>query len=137
MAKFDIETIRHSSAHLMAQAISRLFPNESVQFGVGPVIENGFYYDVQMATSITEDHLKEIEKMMKKIIKEKLPVERTVFSRDEAIKFFADKGQELKVELISAIPEDQEISCYGQGEFIDLCRGPHVEKHLTFLLDLN
>ncbi len=128
MAKFDIETIRHSSAHLMAQAISRLFPNESVQFGVGPVIENGFYYDVQMATSITEDHLKEIEKMMKKIIKEKLPVERTVFSRDEAIKFFADKGQELKVELISAIPEDQEISCYGQGEFIDLCRGPHVEK---------
>ncbi|EQC44339.1 threonine--tRNA ligase [Bacteriovorax sp. Seq25_V] len=128
MAKFDIDTIRHSSAHLMAQAISRLYPNENVQFGVGPVIENGFYYDVQMATSITEENLKDIENMMKKIIKEKLPIERKVFSRDEAIKFFADQGQELKVELISAIPQGEEISCYAQGEFIDLCRGPHVEK---------
>ncbi len=128
MAKFDIETIRHSSAHLMAQAIERVFPNEKVQFGVGPVIENGFYYDVEMDTRLTDEHLEKIESEMKNIIKEKLPIERTVMSRQKAIEFFKDKGQELKVELIEAIPEDEEIGCYGQGEFIDLCRGPHVEN---------
>lgn len=128
MAGFDIDTIRHSSAHLMAQAISRLFPNENVQFGVGPVIENGFYYDVQMTTSLTDEHLKQIEEMMKKIIKEKLPIERKVMDRDEAINFFKEKEQILKVELISAIPSGEEISCYAQGEFIDLCRGPHVNS---------
>lgn len=128
MANFDIDTIRHSSAHLMAQAISRLFPNENVQFGVGPVIENGFYYDVQMTTSLTDEHLKQIEDMMKKIIKEKLPIERKVMTRDEAINFFKEKEQILKVELISAIPDSEDISCFSQGEFIDLCRGPHVNS---------
>ena len=88
MAKYDIETIRHSSAHLMAQAISRVFPNEKVQFGVGPVIENGFYYDVDMETKLTDEHLEQIENMMKTIIKEKLPIERTVMEREKAIEHF-------------------------------------------------
>ena len=128
MAKFDIDTIRHSSAHLMAQAISRLYPNESVQFGVGPVIEHGFYYDVQMTSTLNEEDLVKIEDMMKTIIKEGLPIERKVMARDEAVDFFKKEGQDLKVELIEAIPEGEEVSCYQQGEFIDLCRGPHVES---------
>ncbi|MDD0852701.1 threonine--tRNA ligase [Halobacteriovorax sp. GB3] len=128
MAKFDLDTIRHSSAHLMAQAINRLWPKSNVQFGVGPVIENGFYYDVDMDYKLTDEDLVKIEDTMKQIIKEKLPIERKVMSRNEAIDFFKDQGQELKVELISAIAEDEEISCYSQGEFIDLCRGPHVEN---------
>jgi threonyl-tRNA synthetase len=126
MPKFDLDTIRHSSAHLMAQAIDRLWPEANVQFGVGPVIESGFYYDVQMDHRLTEEDLKKIEQKMKEIIKEKLPIERRVMTRDEAIEFFKEKGQILKVELISAIPSGEEISCYQQGEFIDLCRGPHV-----------
>ncbi len=128
MSKYSIDTIRHSSAHLMAQAIERLWPEAQVQFGVGPVIDTGFYYDVEMNHRLTEDDLKKIEKKMKEIIKEKLPIERRVMGRLEAIDFFKKKGQKLKVELIEAIPEKEEISCYRQGDFIDLCRGPHVEK---------
>ncbi|MFT6069303.1 MAG: threonyl-tRNA synthetase [Bacteriovoracaceae bacterium] len=126
--KFDIDTLRHSSAHLMAQAIERLWPDQNVQFGVGPVIDNGFYYDVKMDYQIKDEDLKKIQDLMKKIMKEKLPIERKVMSRDEAIKFFSEKGQDLKVELISAIPEGEEIGCYQQGNFIDLCRGPHVDN---------
>lgn len=138
MALQDLETIRHSSAHLMAQAIERLWPDSHVQFGVGPTIENGFYYDVQMEYRLTEEDLKKIETKMKEIIKEKLPIERVVMKRNEAIEFFKKKGQDLKVELISAIPENEEISCYQQGEFIDLCRGPHVEntKELSFFFKI-
>ncbi|EPZ50727.1 threonine--tRNA ligase [Bacteriovorax sp. BAL6_X] len=128
MPKYDLDTIRHSSAHLMAQAISRLYPNENVQFGVGPVIENGFYYDILMDRTLGEEDLPKIEDMMKTIIKEKLPIERKAMTRPEAVEFFKSQGQELKVELIEAIPEDEEVSCYSQGEFIDLCRGPHVEN---------
>ena len=128
MSSFDLETIRHSSAHLMAQAISRIWPEENVQFGVGPVIENGFYYDVEMEHRLTEEDLKTIEEMMKKIIKERLPIERKVMEKDEAIAFFETNGQSLKVELINSLEETEEISCYQQGEFIDLCRGPHVEN---------
>ncbi|WP_419171943.1 threonine--tRNA ligase [Halobacteriovorax sp.] len=128
MAKYDLDTIRHSSAHLMAQAISRLYPDSKVQFGVGPVIENGFYYDILMDQTLGEDDLPKIEDMMKTIIKEKLPIERKVMSRSEAIDFFKSEGQDLKIELVEAIPEDEEVSCYTQGEFIDLCRGPHVEN---------
>jgi threonyl-tRNA synthetase len=128
MASFDLDTIRHSSAHLMAQAISRIWPNSDVQFGVGPVIENGFYYDVQMEHKLTEEDLATIENEMKKIIKERLPIERKVMEKQEAIDFFKEQGQELKVELINSFAEGEEISCYGQGEFIDLCRGPHVES---------
>ncbi len=128
MANYDLDTIRHSSAHLMAQAINRLWPQANVQFGVGPVIETGFYYDVEMDHRLTEEDLKNIEAEMKTIIKEKLPIERKVMRRDEAVEFFGNMGQKLKVELISAIAADEEISCYQQGEFIDLCRGPHVEN---------
>jgi threonyl-tRNA synthetase len=128
MAEYDIDTVRHSSAHLMAQAIERLWPEASVQFGVGPIIENGFYYDVEMEHRLTEEDLKAIEKKMKEIIKQKLPIERKVLERDEAIKFFKEKGQDLKIELIESFPDGEEISCYQQGEFIDLCRGPHVEN---------
>lgn len=125
---FDIDTYRHSLAHLMAQAITRVFPKHQVQFGVGPVIEHGFYYDVQMEHSLTEEDLKNIEKTMKELIKEKLPLIRKVMERDEAIEFFKTQGQSLKVEIIQDLPESEEISCYGQGEFLDLCKGPHVDN---------
>jgi len=127
MAKFDLDTIRHSSAHLMAQAISRVWPDKAIQFGVGPVIENGFYYDVEMDHKITEEDLKAIETQMKAIIKERLPIEKKVLTRAEAIDFFKEQKQDLKIELIESFDEGEEISCYSQGEFIDLCRGPHVE----------
>lgn len=128
VVSYDIDTYRHSLAHLMAQAITRVFPNQKIQFGVGPVIENGFYYDVDMEHSLTEADLKKIEKIMKEIIKEKLPIERKVMARDEAIKFFKAQDQDLKVEIIQDLPDDEEISCFAQGEFIDLCKGPHVEN---------
>jgi threonyl-tRNA synthetase len=128
MATFDLDTIRHSGAHLMAQAISRIWQNDNIQFGVGPVIENGFYYDVEMEHRLTEEDLKNIENEMKKIIKEKLPIEKKVLEKSEALTFFKNEGQELKIELINSFPEGEEISCFQQGDFIDLCRGPHVEK---------
>lgn len=129
MAKYDLDTIRHSSAHLMAQAIVELFPNEPVQLGIGPTIENGFYYDISMGTRLTEEHLKMIEDKMKEIIKRDLPVVRHEVSRQEALRLFAERGQGLKCELIRDIPEGEVISYYTQGEkFFDLCVGPHVEK---------
>jgi threonyl-tRNA synthetase len=128
MAKFDIETIRHTTAHLMAQAIQRLWPDSGVQFGVGPVIENGFYYDMEMDYKLVEEDLKKIEDAMKEIVKEKLEIEKVVMTRDEAIKFFTEQKQHLKVELIEAIPEGDEITCFKQGVFIDLCRGPHIDN---------
>ena len=115
-------------AHLMAQAITHQFPNEHIEFGVGPVIDHGFYYDVEMDHRLNEADLKNIEKKMKELIKKKLPIERKVMKRDEAIKHFEDINQKLKVELISDIPADEEISFFTQGDFIDLCRGPHVEN---------
>ena len=127
MAKYDLDTLRHSTAHLMAQAISRLFPEHHVQFGVGPVIENGFYYDVETDYRIKDEDLPKIEAKMLEIIAEKLPIERKVLSKDEAIDYFEKEKQHLKVELISGFDSEEEISCYSQGEFIDLCRGPHVE----------
>lgn len=129
MAKYDLDTIRHSTAHLMAQAIMELFPTEPVQLGIGPTIENGFYYDIDMETRLTEEHLTQIESKMKEIIKRDLPVVRHEVSRDEALKLFAERGQALKCELIRDIPEGEVISYYTQGEkFFDLCTGPHVEK---------
>ena len=126
--EFDLETIRHSTAHLMAQAIFRLFPDEDIQLGVGPTTETGCYYDIKMGHILNDPDLKSIEKTMKKIIKEKLPVERKVFDRNKALEFFKKEGQIYKIELISELPEDEEISTYTQGEFVDLCRGPHVEN---------
>lgn len=139
MAKYDLDTLRHSTAHLMAQAIMELYPNDKVQLGIGPTIENGFYYDIDMTKKLTDEDLKTIEEKMKEIIKRNLPVVRHEVSRAEAMKLFADRGQTLKTELIRDIPEGETISYYTQGDtFFDLCTGPHVEKtsDLTFYFKL-
>jgi len=119
-----LEVIRHSCAHLMAQAVQRLFPD--VEVTIGPVIDNGFYYDFASPEPFHEDDLAKITAEMKKIVKEKLPVERFELSRDEAIEFFEEKGEKYKAEIIRDIPQDEVLSLYRQGEFTDLCRGPHV-----------
>lgn len=129
MAKYDLDTLRHSTAHLMAQAIMELYPNEKVQLGIGPTIENGFYYDIDMSKKLADEDLKTIEEKMKEIIKRNAPVVRHEVSRDEAIKLFTEKGQTLKCELIRDIPEGEVISYYTQGDhFFDLCTGPHVSS---------
>lgn len=119
-----LEIMRHSTAHLMAQAIKRLY--KDVKLGVGPVIENGFYYDIDMEKSLTPEDLPEIEKEMKKIINENLEIHRVEVSRDEAIRRYEEIGDELKLELIQDIPEGDTLTIYEQGEFFDLCRGVHV-----------
>ena len=119
-----LELIRHSTAHLMAQAVKELFP--SAQVTIGPAIENGFYYDFSFERPFTPEDLKKIEARMDEIVKRDLPVERVEMARDEAVKFFLDIGEKYKAELIEAIPEGETISLYRQGDFIDLCRGPHV-----------
>ena len=119
-----LEILRHSTAHLMAQAIKRLYKN--VKLGVGPTIENGFYYDIDMEESITPEDLPRIEKEMKQIINENLEVKRKVVSRNEAKAIFEEINDELKLELLDAIPEDEQVTIYEQGEFFDLCRGVHV-----------
>ena len=117
-----LEVLRHSTAHLMAQALKRLYGE--VHFGVGPVIEGGFYYDFDMEESISSDDFEKIEKTMKQIANENYPIERKVVSRNEAKAFFSDDP--YKQELIDAIPEDENVTLYTQGEFTDLCRGVHV-----------
>ena len=117
-----LEVLRHSTAHLMAQALKRLYGD--VKFGVGPVIDGGFYYDFDMEQSISSDDFEQIEKTMKQIVNENFPIERKVVSRQEAQTFFADDP--YKLELIDAIPEDESVTLYSQGEFTDLCRGVHV-----------
>nr|WP_263313041.1 threonine--tRNA ligase [Mammaliicoccus sp. Marseille-Q6498] len=117
-----LEVLRHSTAHLMAQALQRLYGD--VKFGVGPVIEGGFYYDVDTEHKISSDDFETIEKEMKQIVNENFKIERKVVSRDEAKVFF--KNDEYKLELIDAIPEDENVTLYSQGEFTDLCRGIHV-----------
>jgi len=119
-----IEVIRHSTAHLLAQAVKELFPEAQVT--IGPVIENGFYYDFAFKRGFTEEDLAKIEQRMQEIAKRDYPVTRTVMPRDEAVKFFRDMGEEYKAEIIAGIPAGESISLYRQGEFIDLCRGPHV-----------
>ncbi|MGG3572778.1 threonine--tRNA ligase [Bacillus gobiensis] len=119
-----LEIMRHSTAHLMAQAIKRLYGN--VRLGVGPVIESGFYYDIDLEESITPEDLPAIEKEMKKIINENLPIVRVEVSRDEAKRRFAEIEDPLKLELLDAIPEGEKVTIYEQGEFFDLCRGVHV-----------
>lgn len=119
-----LEVVRHSSAHLMAQAIKRLYKN--VKFGVGPVIEEGFYYDMDMEEVITPEDLPKIEKEMQRIVDENLEIERIEVSRKVAKEMFRAIGDYLKLELIDAIPEDEQVTIYKQGEFFDLCRGIHV-----------
>jgi len=115
---------RHTASHVLAQAVKRIFP--SVKLAIGPSIQNGFYYDFDTDNNFTPDDLVKLEKEMEKIIKEDLPLERFVLPRDEAIKLMEEKGEPYKVELIKDLPEDEEISFYKQGDFVDLCAGPHL-----------
>ncbi len=119
-----LEVIRHSTAHLLAQAVKQLYP--SAQVTIGPVIENGFYYDFSFERPFTPEDLLAIEKKMAHLVDQNIAVERVEMPREEAIRFFDSLGEKYKVEIISAIPEGQTISLYRQGDFIDLCRGPHV-----------
>jgi threonyl-tRNA synthetase len=119
-----VDILRHSTAHLLAQAVKELFPDAQVT--IGPVIENGFYYDFSYKRPFTPDDLAAIEKRMHEIAKRDLPVHRRVMPRDEAVKFFSGMGEKYKAEIIASIPEKEAISLYGQGDWIDLCRGPHV-----------
>ncbi len=115
---------RHTTAHILAQAVKRLFPD--VKLAIGPSIDNGFYYDFDTEKPFTSEDLETIEKEMSRIIKEDLKLERFTLPREQAIKFMEEKGEEYKVELISELPEGQKISFYKQGEFVDLCAGPHI-----------
>jgi threonyl-tRNA synthetase len=119
-----LELIRHSTAHLLAYAVKELFP--SAQVTIGPVIENGFYYDFAYARPFTVEDLEAIEKRMAELAKLDLPVVRRVLPRDEAVAYFKHIGEHYKAEIIESIPSDQEVSLYSEGEFTDLCRGPHV-----------
>ena len=119
-----LDILRHSTAHLLAQAVQRLYPGAQVT--IGPVIDNGFYYDFAYERPFTPDDLAKIEAEMEKIVKEALPVSRSVKSRDEAVAFFRGLGETYKAEIIESIPSNEELSLYSQGEFTDLCRGPHV-----------
>jgi len=121
-----LDVMRHSTAHLMAQAIKRLYGSDKVKLGIGPVIEDGFYYDIDLEQSITPDDLEKIEREMEKIVKEDLPIVRRVVSREEALRIYEELQDPLKLELINGLPEDAVITIYDQGEFFDLCRGPHV-----------
>ncbi len=115
---------RHTASHVLAQAVKRLYPE--VKLAIGPAVDNGFYYDVDADFSISAEVLTKLEAEMKKIIKENLPLERSVKPREEAIAFMTEKNEPYKVELINDLPEDSEVSFYTQGEFIDLCAGPHL-----------
>jgi threonyl-tRNA synthetase len=119
-----LEIIRHSTAHLLAQAVKQLYPEAQVT--IGPVIEDGFYYDFAFKRGFTEEDLAKIEARMHEIVRRDHRVERTVMARDEAVRFFRDMGEEYKAQIIADIPAGEEISLYRQGDFIDLCRGPHV-----------
>ncbi|QTH44303.1 threonine--tRNA ligase [Cohnella sp. LGH] len=121
-----LEVMRHSTAHLLAQAIKRIYGGDKVKLGIGPVIEDGFYYDIDMEQSITPEDLAAIEKEMEKIVKENLPITRREVSREEALGIFEEINDPLKLELIRDLPEGVAITIYDQGEFFDLCRGPHL-----------
>ena len=118
--------LRHTGSHILAQALKRLYKNENVKLAIGPAIDNGFYYDIDMDRQLSESDLTDIEKEMKKIVKENLPLVRKEVSRDEALKLFEGLGESYKVELINDLPQDALITLYTQGEFTDLCAGPHV-----------
>ena len=117
-------TLRHTASHILAQAVKRLWPE--AKLAIGPAIDKGFYYDIDMEHTLTPEDLDKIEKEMSRIVKENLPITKSVMSRQEAIEFFKSKNEDYKVELIQDLPEDAVISCYSQGDFIDLCAGPHV-----------
>jgi len=124
--KIDLETIRHSTAHLMAQAVKQLYPDTQVT--IGPVIEDGFYYDFYRVSPFVPEDLEKIEQRMKDISSESLDITRRELPREEALRMFDEMGEPFKREVISDIESDEPISVYSQGEFTDLCRGPHVEN---------
>ena len=117
-------TLRHTASHILAQAVKRLWPE--AKLAIGPAIDKGFYYDIDMEHTLTPEDLGKIEKEMSRIVKENLPITKSVMPRQEAIEFFKAKNEDYKVELIQDLPEDAVISCYTQGDFTDLCAGPHV-----------
>jgi len=122
----ELDTYRHSVAHVMAQAVKRLFPE--ARLAIGPPIADGFYYDFELERPLTPEDLEAIEAEMRRIIAEDLPIERRVLPRAEAEEFFRRAGERYKLELIEELPEDEEVSCYTQGEFTDLCAGPHLAR---------
>ena len=117
-------TLRHTASHILAQAVKRLWPE--AKLAIGPAIDKGFYYDIDMEHVLAPEDLGKLETEMARIVKENLPIEKEIMSRQEALKFFEEKGEDYKVELIADLPEDAVISCYKQGDFTDLCAGPHV-----------
>ena len=122
-------SLRHTASHILAQAIKHLYggaDGKQVQLAIGPAIDTGFYYDIDMEKKLTDEDLADIEKEMKNIVKQNLKLERSVLSREDALKKFSDMGENYKVELIEALPDDAEISLFTQGDFTDLCAGPHV-----------
>lgn len=119
-----VEIARHSAAHILAQTVKRMYGD--INLGVGPVIENGFYYDMDLPSSVNIEDLRKIEKEMKKIINENIKIERVEVSREEAAKLFREMNDRLKLELLEAIPSGESVTLYKQGEFVDLCRGPHL-----------
>ena len=119
-----LELIRHDAAHVMAEAVQSLWPGTQVT--IGPVIENGFYYDFAKQQPFEPEDIAKIEKRMGEIIARNAPFTKEVWSRDKAKKFFKDKGEYFKIELVDAIPEDQDLKIYKQGDWLDLCRGPHM-----------
>ncbi|MFV8781688.1 threonine--tRNA ligase [Microbulbifer sp. SA54] len=119
-----LEVIRHSTAHLLAQAVKQLYPGAQVT--IGPVIEDGFYYDFAYERQFTPEDLEKIEQRMEELAKQDIPVSRRLLPRDEAVKYFREMGEEYKAEIIASIPTNEDISLYRQGDFEDLCRGPHV-----------
>src|SRR5712691_6280760 len=123
-SKDGVDVIGHSTAHLMAMAVQELFPGTQVT--IGPVIENGFYYDFGTDRPFTDEDLRRIEEKMAEIAKRDLPIQREVWTRDEAIKLFDKIGEKYKVQIIRDIPGDETLTIYRQGEWFDLCRGPHV-----------
>ena len=124
--KDGARTFRHTTSHILAQAVKRLYPD--TKLAIGPAIEDGFYYDFEFKEPISGEDFAAIEKEMKKIVKERLPLERFTLSRDEAIAFMKERNEDYKVELIEDLPEDAVISFYRQGEFVDLCAGPHLDN---------
>lgn len=136
MNPVELEVLRHTASHILAQAVKRLFPD--TKLGMGPAIQDGFYYDFEPTGKWTPEILQELEKEIVKIIKENLPIRGQTISREQAIQLFEEKKEPYKVELIKALPEHEPISIYTQGEFVDLCRGPHLSytakaKHMKLL----
>lgn len=124
----QVEVMRHTTAHVLAQALKRIYGSTAVRLGTGPATEQGFFYDVELDVPVSIEHLAAIEQEMARIVAENLPVVRERVSREEALRLFAERGESYKLEIIHGLPLDAELSLYRQGEFVDLCRGPHLES---------